>query len=267
MGDHRVSEVRRLANRAELSEAGAHHPVLRWDVGLSLVAPAYAVGEPGEGAVAYRRRGQSGALGSALLGTEPGIEALLDDDEVRAWVTGPDVSRVSIPRNAYPALQGRLPLVEWGTWEWMWTRSAPPPQPAEPLLVRLGPDRKAEVTTFLEEHNPRTFGQPFARPAQLWVGVRDVGGALAAVGSSEANTAGSPHLSGITVAPRHRGQGLGAAVTAYLTREALERAGVCTLGMYADNTVARRIYHRLGYLTAITWTTGGVAGGGADGGA
>jgi hypothetical protein len=38
--------------------------------------------------------------------------------------------------------------------------------------------------------------------------------------------------------------------------------------MYADNAVARRVYHRLGYLTAVTWTTGGVAAAGsADGGA
>ncbi len=251
-----MSEVRRLAGRAELQEAGGQHPVLRWDVGVSLVTPAYAVGAPGQGAVAYRRRTQSGAVGSALLGTTAGIEALLDDDEVRAWVSGPDVARVSVPRDAYARAAARVPLGPGSTWEWMWTRAAPPRRSAEGLLVRLGPDRRAEVTAFLDEHNPRTFGQPFTRPAQLWLGVRGEADELVAVGCSEPNAAGIPHLTGITVRPDQRGKGLGTAVTAHLTREALARAGTCTLGMYADNATARRVYHRLGYLTAITWTSG-----------
>ena len=52
-----------------------------------------------------------------------------------------------------------------------------------------------------------------------------------------------------------RGRGLGAAVTARLTREAITGVGVCTLGMYADNAVARRVYHRLGYATVHQLST------------
>ncbi len=251
-----MSEIRRLTTLKELREAGGLHPVLRWDVGRTLVNPSYAVGEPDEGAVAYVRQGQSGARGATFLGALDAIETLLDDADVRALVTEPDVTRVSAPREAYAAVAARLPVGSPTTWEWMWTRAAPPTQPGEERLVRVGPHHKAELTAFLDEHNPRTFGQPFVRPGQLWVGIRDAAGALIAVGCSEPNTAGVLHLAGITVAPGQRGQGLGTAVSASLTREALVRGGVCTLGMYADNTVARRVYRRLGFFTAITWATG-----------
>ncbi len=250
-----MSEVREIASVAALREAGGGHPVLRWDVGRSMIAPAYAVGDPDHGAVAWLRQGQSGRLGAALLGASGAVATLLDDPTVRDWLERLGPTRVSVPVEAFPALQERLPVHSPSTWEWMWTRTAVPPLPGEELLVRVGPEHKAELTAFLEAHNPRTFGQPFARPAQLWTGIRDGSGALVAVGCSEANTAGVPHLAGITTAPEHRGRGLGSAVSAWLTREALGRAGVCTLGMYATNATARRVYRRLGYLTAVTWRT------------
>lgn len=51
----------------------------------------------------------------------------------------------------------------------------------------------------------------------------------------------------------HRGQGLGVAVTAGLTRRGIAGSGVCTLGMYSDNDLARRLYTHLGYRTAYAW--------------
>lgn len=50
-----------------------------------------------------------------------------------------------------------------------------------------------------------------------------------------------------------RGRGLGRAVTAGLTRWAIARHGVCTLGMYSDNPPARALYLGLGYRTAYAW--------------
>ena len=32
--------------------------------------------------------------------------------------------------------------------------------------------------------------------------------------------------------------------------------GACALGMFADNDVARGLYHRLGYTTGMEWTIG-----------
>jgi ribosomal protein S18 acetylase RimI-like enzyme len=62
-------------------------------------------------------------------------------------------------------------------------------------------------------------------------------------------------LSGIAVEPALRGRGLGRAVTAELTRRAVARHGLCTLGMFSSNTVARRLYRRLGYRTGQAWAT------------
>jgi len=48
-------------------------------------------------------------------------------------------------------------------------------------------------------------------------------------------------------------------MTAQLTRLAVNADGVCTLGMYASNHVARRLYHGLGYVTAHAWCSREVA--------
>jgi predicted GNAT family acetyltransferase len=44
-----------------------------------------------------------------------------------------------------------------------------------------------------------------------------------------------------------RGQGLGAALTSWLTRYAVRRHGFCTLWQLAGNAPAERLYTRLGY--------------------
>ena len=48
-------------------------------------------------------------------------------------------------------------------------------------------------------------------------------------------------------------------MTAHLTRLAVSADGVCTLGMFASNDVARRLYHGLGYVTAHAWCSRQVA--------
>jgi predicted GNAT family acetyltransferase len=85
--------------------------------------------------------------------------------------------------------------------------------------------------------------------------VRDDSGRLVACGVRERSLAGHPILSGITVDPTQRGLGLGLAVTAHLTRRAVEEAGVCTLGMYSHNAVARRVYLGLGYGDVHEWSS------------
>ena len=120
----------------------------------------------------------------------------------------------------------------------------------------LDPSARDEAEAFLAEHSPRTHGQPFARPGQRWVAVRDNRtAALIATGSSEPSAAGIPTLAGIATAADRRGAGWGAAITAHLTRIAVAEAGACALGMFADNDVARRLYSRLGYATGMEWTS------------
>lgn len=125
---------------------------------------------------------------------------------------------------------------------------------AETRLQDLGPDWAEALISFLAQHNPRTDGEPYARPDQRWVGVVD-GREVVACGCAEPNEGGILALAGITVRPDRRGEGLGAAVTAALTRPGVAADGAVTLGMYSDNDVARRIYHRLGYRTEVAFAS------------
>ena len=256
-----MSRVRTLGSAAELDSATAGHPVVVLDVGAGFLPPAYAacLTEPHHppAAVAFHRRSDHGVPGSAVLGTASGLAALLDDPEVRAWVTGGGNRHLSVPRGVVHVVEDRLALgSRGGEWDWMWTRTEPDRLPGEDAVAPLDPATRPDLERFLDEHSPRTHGQPFARPGQRWVGVRDpADGSLVAVGCSEPNQAGTPTLAGIAVAAHRRGEGWGAAVTATLTRDAVRENGACALGMFADNDVARRLYLRLGFVTGMEWTS------------
>jgi ribosomal protein S18 acetylase RimI-like enzyme len=239
-----------------LVAATGGHPVAVLDVGAGFVAPAFAVGGPADGAVVFHRRSDHGVPGSAALGTASGLAALLDDERVRAWVTGGGNRHLSVPRGLMPVALDRLDLGDrGGEWDWLWTIGEPGEVPLEEQVVDLHPADRDAMVAFLEVHSPRTHGQPFARPEQHWVGVRDGDGALVAIGCSEPCQSGTPTLAGIAVALNRRGEGWGAAVTAHLTRRGVRETGGCALGMFADNDAARRLYHRLGYATGMEWTS------------
>ena len=168
-------------------------------------------------------------------------------------------THVSLPRAGVPLVGDLLadPEHAVGRWEWMWTRT-PPPAPGM-RVVHLDRSARGELDDLLARDNARTDGRPFAHDAQRWVGVRDGGGRLVAVGCCELEVSGAPILAGITTASGFRGRGLGRAVTAELTRGAIAEHGWCTLGMYSDNPIARGLYTDLGYTIAAEWTSGALA--------
>ncbi len=196
--------------------------------------------------------------GSAALGTASGLATLLDDPAVRAWVTGGGNRHLSVPRGLMPVVAQRLDLgSRGGEWDWMWTRAAPPVVPGEEhveVLDPAAPRRRPRRSST--EHSPRTHGQPFARPGQRWVGRarRTTGRSSPSAAASRAPRARPRWPASRSTAGR-RGEGWGAAVTAHLTRLAVDETGACALGMFADNDVARRLYHRLGYTTGMEWTS------------
>ncbi|MFP5333910.1 MAG: GNAT family N-acetyltransferase [Actinomycetes bacterium] len=162
-----------------------------------------------------------------------------------------EVSRVTLPLGTLPRLPGELPgarrLGDGADWDWCWTTEPPPAQPGEEAVRRLTDDDLPEVARLLEAASPRTSARPGDPHVRGWWGLRD-GGSLVACAASTELVDGVPHLAGVAVRPRHRGAGLGGAVTAAVTRAVLiAGAKVCTLGMYADNEPARRVYARLGY--------------------
>ena len=137
----------------------------------------------------------------------------------------------------------------------------PPPRWRESRLLGLVPGHLPEIEALLAEANPGTDARPFEHPGQHWVGVRDASGRLVACGVRELGVAGHPILSGITVDPAHRGQGLGLAVTAYLTRRRCGSTGCARSG--CTRTTPWRGGSTPGWATA-TCTSGRAGGSCAD---
>lgn len=171
-----------------------------------------------------------------------------------------DVGGVTIERHAFEPvvaqfLSAGVELGAGGDWDWMWTKTPPRALDGEQEIIELEDIADAdEIRGFYATANPGAESQPGEGVAQLWLGVRGRSGLIAA-GSLHSTPAGYPHLTGIAVDPAARGRGLGAALSAVLTRRALERSSMSTLGMYADNDIARAVYTRLGYQVARAWSS------------
>lgn len=242
--------LRELATHEDLLEASGDSAFVRYDIPTPLARPGYALGR----AVALPRQTHTRRLGLLVIGP-PDDAGRLVGAMAAEGLHPADLAHVTVSRGSLAAVGEHLPLGDGNEWEWMYAVSAPPPVAREDELVALGQEHLPEIATLLAEANPRTDARPFDLPDQHWVGSRDGCGRLVACGVREPNVAGRPILSGITVRASHRGRGLGLAVTAHLTRAAVHESGVCTLGMYSDNDVARRVYHGLGYRGDHLWSS------------
>lgn len=247
--------VRLVRTHAEALEASGDSAFVRYDVPSPLEGDGYALGR----ALALPRRTHTRRLGLLVLGPPADVDLLFGAlvDEV---MLDPEVRSVTVQRGSLDAVARHVPLKDGNEWEWLCTTTRPPEVAAETRLVRLTSGHQPEIAALLAAANPGTDARPFEHPGQHWVGVRDDRGRLVACGVRERSLAGHPILSGITVDPTQRGRGLGLAVTAYLTRRAVEEDGVCTLGMYSHNAVARRLYLGLGYGDVHEWSSRRFAG-------
>jgi GNAT superfamily N-acetyltransferase len=242
----------RLTTNADLLAATGGDAFVRYDLPDPLEGPGWSLGT----AVIVPRRTQTRRLGIVVMGRPDDVEELAADLADRHFFTDPRLLHATVDRTAFPAFAGVVPLTDvGGDWEWMCTRTDPPRVVGEDRVVGLGATDEEQIRALLEVANARTDARPFATPGQRWVGVRDADGTLVSCGVRDRTLAGSPILEGITVRADHRGTGLGLAVTARLTREAVRSDGVCTLGMYSDNDVARRLYHGLGYGEDHVWSS------------
>ena len=242
----------RLTTNAELLAATAGDAFVRYDVPDPLESPGWSLGT----AVIAPRRTHTRRLRLVVLGRPGDVEELAAELADRHYFDDPRLLHATVERTAFAAFAGVVPLTELGgDWEWMCTRSEPPRVPGEDRVIGLDTSDEEPIRALLEVANAGTDARPFETPAQRWVGVRDADGTLVACGVRDKTLAGVPILEGITVRNDQRGTGMGLAVTARLTREAVRSDGVCTLGMYSDNAVARRLYHGLGYGEDHVWTS------------
>ncbi|TPG19715.1 GNAT family N-acetyltransferase [Pedococcus bigeumensis] len=242
--------LRQLTSHAEVLEATDDSAFIRYDIPSPLEGAAYTLG----GAVALSRRTHTRRLRLLIMGPTADLGQLVGAMLADGLIP-PDLRAVTVPRGGLAAVAAHLPLADGNDWEWMYAAREPSVVPAESRLVGLDEADLPEIRALLDVANPRTDARPFEFPDQQWVGARDESGRLVACGVREPNVAGWPALSGISVHPDERGTGLGLAVTAYLTREAVRERGICTLRLYSDNDLARRVYHGLGYGGDHLWSS------------
>ncbi|WP_051264737.1 GNAT family N-acetyltransferase [Nakamurella lactea] len=245
-----AAALRQVSSHQELVAAVGGDPFVRYEIAADLPRPAWALGRS---AVMFRDT-HSGLRGVAAIGEPDELAVLLGDLADQPEIA--NLQTVTVARAALATIAQVLPIGDsGGDWDWMWTDVAPPAQPAEDRLVVLDDVADAdELIALNSADNPTAESEPGTGRTEVWLGIRDAKDAIIAAGALHRNAAGTPHLTGIVTAADHRGRGLGAAVTAGLTRIALEVsgrfAGVSSLGVYAGNDGARRIYRRLGYRTA-----------------
>jgi GNAT superfamily N-acetyltransferase len=241
--------LRRITSHDELVEASGHSAFIRYDVPSPLTETAYAV----DGAVALPRLTHVRRRVLLVMGPPEPVSELIH--EVVSHGVQADLTAVTAARGSLEAVAAHLPLTDGNDWEWMCTHAPPPVVAAEGSLVTLSVEDRDDIGELLQLGNPGTDARAFEAPDQHWVGVRNDDGRLVACGVREPAVSGWPILSGITVHPDHRGTGLGLAVTAHLTRAGVAERGVCQLGMYSHNSVARRTYLGLGYGDVHEWSS------------
>ncbi|MCW3817160.1 GNAT family N-acetyltransferase [Micromonospora sp. DR5-3] len=227
-----------LVGRDALLAAAGHHPYARHALWRGHEARGWrrdgAVGwllPPGQGPAA----GALGAAGAAL----DACAGLVADGTLGAgqWL--------HLPRTAAEELTGRLTVARLDEWDFLWTTNPPPRQPEEERVVRLTEADHPALAALIEESFPATTSRPGDPRVVGWYGIRD-GGRLVACGADRSR-GDIGFLAGLTVAPDRRGGGLGAALTAGMTRALFARYDHVALGVFTDNLGAIRLYRRLGY--------------------
>jgi predicted GNAT family acetyltransferase len=245
-------EVRVHHGLDELLEASGHHPFVRWEVTDDLADAWWRHDE----AVAFQRVRRADRRTVSLLGADDGVTTLLDALPSIAAVVEPArrAFSVSVPQHLEPLLRERYRVMDGGDWEWLHTAVAPAEDASHERVHRLDDRvRATEIKAFLEVHSPTADTHPGR--GERWFAIEEPDGSLAAVAAWGRTRAGAPHLSSVAVDTRLRGRGLGRTIVGALTRWAVAEAGVCTLGMYSHNDVARELYLSLGYDRLCAWSS------------
>jgi len=255
-----------------LLEALDHDPYLRFELDpgtLETVATRH-----GE-AVAWIGRHRSGLRWVTGLTRDPVDErhlaaaAELVEELAGAGVgTAAEVRGVTITRGGRDLLPEGLRVPEAWEWDFWWTVTEP-----ERVAMTTAYDGSAAVTdleagdvrigALLDLASPSAPLRPGDPRVVRWAGIEDPEAGLADTGGLAAVLAvtrprsGAAHLNDVATHPHRRGRGLARLLCGQVTVDALRDGGpAVTLGMYADNDAARRVYSGLGFTCARGQTSG-----------
>jgi ribosomal protein S18 acetylase RimI-like enzyme len=185
-----------------------------------------------------------------------------------AKADGPAIAGVTVSRGGRDLLPPELRAPEAWEWDFWVTRDEPLPAAmatayGDALVVRDVPGDDPRLGPLLELASPTAPIRPGDPRVVRWAaiedperGLADTGG-LAAVLAMTRQRSGAAHLNDVATHPDRRGRGLARALCGRVTVDAL-RAGApaVTLGMYADNDPARRVYTALGFTCVRGQTSG-----------
>ncbi|MFE0529178.1 GNAT family N-acetyltransferase [Micromonospora parva] len=231
-----------LQDRSAILAAVAHHPFARHALGARPPVRGYRR----DGAVLWLVPPEQGPAGCAIGPVEPALEicvALTADGALRSG------HRLHLPRHDRALLADRLAVAEHSDWDFHWTTAPPPAQPDEQPVVRLTDADQPELAALVDQSFPSSTSRPGDPRVVDWYGIR-VGDRLVACGADRSQ-GDIGFLAGLTVAPDQRGRGLGASLTAGMTRALLARHDTVGLGVYTHNVGAARLYRRLGFTDTL----------------
>ncbi|WP_330440861.1 GNAT family N-acetyltransferase [Micromonospora sp. NBC_00821] len=241
-----IIDDRVLHDRSAILAAVGHHPFARHALGRATPAHAYRR----DGAVLWLIPPAYGPAGCAIGPAESALEicvALAADGILQPG------QPLHLPRHDRSLLVDRLAVAEHSDWDFHWTDTAPPEQPDEQPVVRLTDADQPALAALVQESFPSSTSRPGDPRVVDWYGIR-AGDRLVACGADRSQ-GDIGFLAGLTVAPDQRGRGLGASLTAGMTRALLARHDMVGLGVYTHNVGAARLYRRLGYTTTLPLST------------
>jgi ribosomal protein S18 acetylase RimI-like enzyme len=221
-------------------EAAGHHPYARFVAGTSRELSGVASGDGvlwrcvGPFGPVAHALGQPRAVGFALRHARN--SGLLDG--VR-WVNLPGA--MAVPARFEPRER----------WNYLWL-----PSPSA-LVVAPDPGVRPltdmdELTAVLDVAYPESELRPGNPVVAQWYGLYAEGRLVACAAdrtyaSPEPDAVPTGVIGAVAVHPDHRGQGLGAAVTAGIATVLLRRYDQVGLGVTHGNDSAARLYHRIGF--------------------